>query len=146
MFLNHNCLQYVLSFVNEKDKNSTFLSSKKNYECAINNGGWKKYISFEKNSNMSHLNFVKLCSLHQVALKRLKIKNIPDPIEWVPIWPENIIFENCGKKGCSIVDSYVSKIKKKIDEQREWDTQKGILEKKKKIQITEDGITVIYVY
>jgi hypothetical protein len=146
MFLNQDCLNYVLSFVNEKDKNSTFTSSKKLYNWATKNGGWKKYISFE--SNMSHKDFVKLCSFHKVALKRLKIKNITNPVDWVPLWPEEVIFENCRmkKKEKSIMENYFSKIKEKIDEKRSWDSKKGFGSSTKKIKIIEDGIMVICVY
>ena len=153
MFFNHDCLCYMLSFVNEKDKNSTFISSKPIYNCAIQNGGWKKYISFEKQSNMSHKDFVKLCSFHKVALKRLKIKNISNPVDWIPLWPQEIIFENCGKeKKQSIMDSYFPKIKQKIDEQRKWNSTKGVLrgvavlKKKIKIKIIENGIKIIRFY
>ena len=133
----------MLSFVNEKDKNSAFTSSKQIYDCAILDGGWKKYISFEK--SMSHKDFVKLCSFHKVALKRLKIKNIANPVEWVPVWPEVVIFENCGKEK-SIMESYFSKIKEKIDEQRKWNSVRGFGSKKTKIKIIEDDVTVIFVY
>ena len=60
---------------------------------SVNKSGWKTMIEYD---GSDYKKFIHECSKHKLTLQKMIIKNIRDPLLWIPMWVKNMEFVNCG--------------------------------------------------
>jgi len=74
-------------YLENSDKKSLALTSKK-----INNFGWKETVQYD---GSNYKKFILECSKHKFNITNMIIKNVQNPILWIPFWAKNMTFINC---------------------------------------------------
>ena len=78
----------VHKFIDKSDKCSLSLVS-----ISVNKRCWKTMIEYD---GSDYKKFIHECSKHKLTLQKMIIKNIRDPLLWIPMWVKNMEFVNCG--------------------------------------------------
>jgi hypothetical protein len=102
----------ITDFLDKSDKISLRCASK-----SLNNYGWRKSIEYDGAFSAIHSNyktFMNECSRHRITLQKMTIKNIRDPLYWIPFWVRDMEFVNCGAviSQLDAIPSSVSRIRK----------------------------------
>ena len=78
----------ILEFLDKSDVCSLSQVSR-----SINDRGWKTSVEYD---GSDYKKFIQECSKHKLTLQRMIIKNIREPLLWVPYWVRDMEFVNCG--------------------------------------------------
>ncbi len=78
----------IHEFLDKSDQRSLSQVSR-----SINKRGWKTSVEYD---GSDYKNFIHECSKHKFTLQRMIIKNIRDPLLWIPMWIRDMEFVNCG--------------------------------------------------
>ena len=60
---------------------------------SVNKSGWKTMIEYD---GSDYKKFIHECSKHKLTLQKMIIKNIKEPLLYIPMWVKNMEFVNCG--------------------------------------------------
>jgi len=59
----------------------------------MSKSAWKTSVKYDGGN---YKKFIRDCSRHRLTLQKMVIKNINDPLLWIPFWVRDMEFVNCG--------------------------------------------------
>lgn len=110
--------------------------------------GYLKNLTVRYDTDM--IDFMNMCFRHQKSLSKIKIYNMDDPHNWIPIkWPRTVVFSRChfNKKAISAPKGSVTEhliiTSCKMYNEKTTDVNWGSLPKLKKITIKNHNVNLV---
>ena len=92
--IERNMLSTITGFLRPCDTNSLVCASR-GIKKELYKRGWLRFIRFEAGGDLSHCDYVRLCSRHKNTIKECHMVGFHDPWMWVALWVDNMKFIDC---------------------------------------------------